>query len=466
MATRRQLNRISRLVSRQQRVYAAGQVPTEHRLTLDIAKTMTTLTTHPLRKVLNDEAHARPPIAIPSPARLSTLSLLFDADDSPQRAAIAALLQRLGLPLPDPHCAHHTAVAGDLTIRWALHTEFVRYTFILAGDCVDPFERTALDRLPKDWLASLPGQLMVAMHAALLPAAQEAPAGDISQRWFGGHDLIGAEIGEGNGVAYTDLLLHPDTHLAEGFSRYVVIDRAMGASQSGRMLQRLFEMETYRMLALLALPEAKRQAPEIGRLGTQLRSVTQRMAEQSETDARLLDELSDLSAQGEQLIAESQYRFAAARAYYKLVERRITELRESRLSGLQPFREFMERRLAPAMETCETAAQRQERLMARLQRSTALLRTRVEVVHEAQNRGLLASMNKRAALQLRLQETVEGLSVGVLTYYAVSLLSYLFKAGKAIGVPLNTELATGLSVPLIALGVWWGMRRVKRTLLH
>jgi len=446
-------------------VYAAVQMPTEHRQP-DIAQIMTTLTSHPLRRVLNDEAHARPPIAIPSPARLTTLTLLFDDDDTAQRAAFVDLFRRLGLPLPDPRGAHHTGIAGDLTVRWALHTEFVRYTFVLSGDCVDPFERTALDRLPKDWLASLPGELMVAIHAVLLPASQEAPASEISQRWFGGHDLIGAEIGDGNGVAYTDLRLHPDARLSDGFSRYVVIDRNMGPSQSGRMLQRLFEIETYRLLALLALPEAKRQAPELSRLGIQLRSVTQRMAEQSDTDALLLDELTDLAAQGEQLIAESQYRFAAARAYYKLVERRITELRESRLSGLQPFREFMERRLVPAMETCDTAAKRQERLMARLQRSTALLRTRVEVMHEAQNRALLASMNKRAALQLRLQETVEGLSVGVLTYYAIGLLSYLFKAGKALGAPINAELATGLSVPLVALAVWWGVRRLKRTVLH
>jgi len=126
----------------------------------------------------------------------------------------------------------------------------------------------------------------------------------------------------------------------------------------------------------------------------------------------------------------------------------------------------MERRLAPAMETCETAAQRQERLMARLQRSTALLRTRVEVVHEAQNRALLASMDRRAELQLRLQETVEGLSVGVLTYYAVGLLGYLFKAGKATGLHLDVELLTGLAIPLVALLVWLGMRRVKKTLHH
>lgn len=427
---------------------------------------MITLKTHPLRRSLNDEAHARPPVAIPSPARLTTLTLFFDDAEAEQRAAMQDLAARLGLPRPDAGQVHYTGVAGDLTVRWALHTEFARYSFVLSGDFVEPFERTALDRLPGDWLGSLPGELMVATHAVLLPAEQEAPAAEIAQRWFGGHDLIGAEIGDGNGVAYTDLRLHPDARLAEGFSRFVLIDRAMGPSQSGRMVQRLFEMETYRLLALLALPEAKRQMRELDRLGTQLRSVTLRMAQEQEHDASMLDELTDLSAQAEQLIAQSQYRFAAARAYYQLVGRRISELREHRLSGLQPFHEFMERRLGPAMETCATAAQRQERLMTRLQRSTALLRTRVEVLHEVQNRALLASMDRRAALQLRLQETVEGLSVGVLTYYAVGLLGYLFKAGKAAGLHLEVELLTGLSIPLVALSVWLGMRRVKRGLQH
>jgi uncharacterized membrane-anchored protein len=286
----------------------------------------------------------------------------------------------------------------------------------------------------------------------------------IAARWFAGHELIGAEIGDGNGVAYTDLRLHADPLLAEGFSRFVVIDRAMGPRQSGRMLRRLFEIETYRMLALLALPMAKQQMQAQDALGIRLGIITEKMSQADSEDAAMLGELSQLSAEAENLIAQSQYRFSAAHAYYQLVERRISELRETRLPGLQPFREFMEHRLEPAMDTCRTATLRQDRLTARLQRATALLRTRVEVINEEQNRALLASMDKRAALQLRLQEMVEGLSVGVLSYYAVGLISYAAKALKAAGVHLNAELLTGASIPLVALGVWWGVRRAKRAL--
>ncbi|WP_024301103.1 DUF3422 family protein [Pseudogulbenkiania sp. MAI-1] len=427
---------------------------------------MTTLTPHPLRRVLNDEAHARPYASIPSPARLTSLTLYYDYDDASQREALVDLAQALGLPAPAGNAAHYTAYAGDLTVRWSLHAEFARYTFILAGDFAEPFDRTALDRLPARWLDRLPGQVLVALHAVLLKGGSASSPDEIAARWFGGGELIGSRIGDGNGIAYTDLQLHPDPRLSEGFSRYVVLDEDMGPNQSGRMLQRLFEIETYRMLALLALPIAKEQMRELDRLDVVLRSLTERMGKPDSRDAQLLAELEDLSTRTEQLISESQYRISATRAYYSLVERRIGELRESRLPGMQPFHEFMERRMAPAMSTCDTVVKRQDRLTDRLQRSTALLRTRVEVLHEEQNRALLASMDRRAAMQLRLQETVEGLSVGVLTYYAVSLLSYLFKAAKAAGLHVNAELATGIAIPIVAVAVWYGVRKVRDGLGH
>lgn len=427
---------------------------------------MLTLTPHPLRRVLNDEAHARPYASIPSPARLTSLTLYYDYDDASQREALAELAQMLALPAPLGHAAHYTASAGDLTVRWSLHAEFARYTFILSGDFSEPFDRTALDRLPSSWLDRLPGTVLVALHAVLLKGGSASTPDEIAARWFGGGELIGSRIGDGNGIAYTDLQLHPDPRLPEGFSRYVVLDEEMGPNQSGRMLQRLFEIETYRMLALLALPIAKEQMRELDRLDVVLRSLTERMGKPDSRDAQLLEELEDLSTRAEQLISESQYRISATRAYYSLVERRIGELRESRLPGMQPFHEFMERRMAPAMSTCDTVVKRQDRLTDRLQRSTALLRTRVEVLHEEQNRALLASMDRRAAMQLRLQETVEGLSVGVLTYYIVSLLSYLLKAVKAAGVHLNTELATGIAIPIVAAAVWYGVRKVRDGLGH
>ena len=325
--------------------------------------------------------------------------------------------------------------------------------------------------MPLDWLSNQADPLLVAIHAVILPQ-EDAGAADtetLAQQWFAGNDLVGASIGDGNAMALTDLRLHPDRNLGAGVTRLLVLDYGMSASQRGRMLQRLFELETYRMLALLALPVAKAQVRVMDDLGRRMRALTGQMSGKSgarSSDDALLDQLTELAADLEDAISSTQYRFSAGQAYYRQVERRIEELREARLGGVQPFREFTIRRLAPAMATCETIGNRQTQLAARIQRATALLRTRVEVSLQGQNQALLASMDRRAELQLRLQETVEGLSVGVLTYYAVGLIGYLAKALKVAGAPVNPELVTGLVIPLVAAGVWWGTQKMKKSLGH
>ena len=124
----------------------------------------------------------------------------------------------------------------------------------------------------------------------------------------------------------------------------------------------------------------------------------------------------------------------------------------------------MERRLAPAINTCATIARRQEDLSSRIARNSQLLRTRVDIELERQNQELLAQMNRRAKIQLRLQETVEGLSVVAITYYASQLVSYVAKGAKDFITPATPELITALSIPLIAGFVFMGMRRMRRLL--
>ena len=209
-------------------------------------------------------------------------------------------------------------------------------------------------------------------------------------------------------------------------------------------MQRLCEVETYRMMALLALPLARRHGGELSRLGERLRGIIDEMTDcaRLEDEQRLLGELTDVSAGIERISAETNYRFSAARAYYALVQRRIQELREERIEGFQTIQEFMDRRLSPAMRTCESTQDRLDTLSRRVARAGQLLRTRVDVTLEAQNRDLLESMNRRAKLQLRLQETVEGLSVAAISYYLVSLVKYLAEGGESFGLPLTPNQIT------------------------
>jgi uncharacterized membrane-anchored protein len=148
------------------------------------------------------------------------------------------------------------------------------------------------------------------------------------------------------------------------------------------------------------------------------------------------------------------------------VQRRIEELRETRIQGMQNFREFTERRLAPAMNTCQAVSSRLDSLSQRVARATQLLSTRVDVSRERQNQRVLESMNRRAEAQLRLQQTVEGLSVAAITYYIVGLVGYAAKGLRGAGLDVNPDLAMGISIPVVVLIVALGMRKVRRVVLH
>lgn len=229
------------------------------------------------------------------------------------------------------------------------------------------------------------------------------------------------------------------------------------------MIQRLMEIETYRMLALLALPVARQLGPSLSDWESQLVEITTAMTGAVEQDEpHLLDRLTRLSAAIESSVSSTHYRFGAAGAYYELVDRRIAELREERIQGLQTFEEFTERRLAPAMNTCRWIGARQHSLSERVARASQLLSTRVDITREKQNQALLEQMNRRAKLQLRLQETVEGLSVAAITYYVVGLIGYAAKGLKAVGVGVNPDLVMGLSIPVVALAAALGVRQIRR----
>jgi uncharacterized membrane-anchored protein len=234
-------------------------------------------------------------------------------------------------------------------------------------------------------------------------------------------------------------------------------------------VQRLLEIETYRMLAMLPLPITRKIIPRLARADQRLAALIASNVETNsiEDEQRLLEELTRLAAETERMSAQTSHRFNASRAYYNIVKLRITELREERIEGLQMLQEFMIQRLSSAMGTCELVHTKLETLSTRLGRASALLRTRVDLSMEAQIRDLLKSMDSRAHVQLRMQETVEGLSVVVLSYYLLGILGYGLKALKAAGHDLDVELMTGMAIPVVVLSVFFvvtGLRHVFRKL--
>lgn len=222
----------------------------------------------------------------------------------------------------------------------------------------------------------------------------------------------------------------------------------------------------YRILALMSLPLARQLGPVLARSETELVQITSSLASGTASDEpAMLVSLTRLQAQIQQHLFQSGPRFSASDAYYQLVQRRTDELREGRLEGVQTFKEFIERRLVPAMNTCASSSARIEKMSQRVAETTGLLSTRVEVSRQRQAAEQLAALNRRAQIQLRMQETVEGLSVAAITYYVVGLVSYFVKGLASAGAAIRADLIIAISVPIVAILVALGVRRVKKALM-
>ncbi|MBJ7311867.1 DUF3422 family protein [Rugamonas sp. CCM 8940] len=476
-------------------------MPVAYRANADFAKL-----NHPLRVPLAAEIHSRPFLALQAPETLTHFALYAPVEPGAQhnhRAVQHRILQDLcihyGVAVPHPQARYFYHDFDRFRLKWECHTEFATYTFVERGAEAagwrQAFERAPLQHVPQEWLAGLHGKIIVAAHVVLskdapAPAPADAtgqphhtggppggtPGGDPRddlrrelRELFQGNVLVGGSVGGGGGEIWTDFKIQPD-----GFSRFVVRDLSLREFQAGRLVGRLLEIETYRTMALLGLPQAEASQPALNGIESELAALTatlvqsehgaaQPMAEANE-DQNLLHRISGLAARLEKLSVSNSYRFAASQAYFSLVQARIQELRELRIEGMPTLAEFMGRRLAPAMHTCTSVAQRQEALATRIARSNDLLRTRVGIEQERQNRKILQSLDARAAQQLRLQQAVEGLSVVAISYYLLGLVGYAGKAMKASNLPVNPDLMTGLMVPLVTAGVWYCLRRLHQQL--
>jgi uncharacterized membrane-anchored protein len=363
------------------------------------------LSEHPLMPRILGEIHARPFQLITVPRTIVRLAFLAAGGDfSADLRALAQLEERRGRPRPAADIRHLSVEVAGGRLRWERHTEFTTWTFDApAAETLD----AKLRAHPFGDGFSQPGPLISAIRLDLISAEQKETA----LAFFDPTSLSYSDMEGGLAFGATDFRQDGD-----GLTRIAVFDRGLGPARAGALSQRLIEIETYRTLALLGLPEAQRLAPTLGRIEAELLRITAALNRAPTESARLLDELIALSAELEADSAATLYRFGASRAYYEIVGQRLDVLHETAVPGYETWRDFLSRRLGPAMRTCETVSQRQETLSQRLSRAADLLRTRVDVELERGNRDLLSSMDRRAKLQLRLQRTVEGLSVAAVSY--------------------------------------------------
>ena len=423
---------------------------------------------HPLRALLHNEVHARPAESIEGPAAIAHVVMLADpVQREASRAHLTALLHDHHRTGPDADCTHLRVDLGAFRLRWELHTEFVSWTFMVPLPADAPLDTraplTAMEEVPQQWLRNLPGECLSSIHLWIVKDAQCEGKGMkyLVQQMLNADTLAGSAVHMGHTEICTDFAIH-----ADGYSRILVKPSdSISARRMGRLVQRLLEIETYRMAALLGLPAARKAASVLGAAEKELAELANAIREADRDDEpALLDHLTRLAGQVESEYAATHSRFSASKAYFELVDKRIHDLREERLSGLLTIQEFMERRLSPARSTCEWAVHRQNALSQRVSRVSNLLRTRVEIEQQQSNQEILATMNDRQGTQLKLQSTVEGLSVAAITYYITGLITYLSKGAQKLGWPLSPEITAAVAIPVVAFSVWWSLRRLHHKL--
>ena len=426
---------------------------------------MSSLTDHPQRYALANELHARPFPHVDSPCQATFLAIkqpqdAANRDRDQDRAHLLALLDRHGAAHPAPGATHYFGDLGRYRLKWESHTEFVTYTLFGAVPEGPPFDPHGFGAFPEDWLAEAPGVRITSamMRIEPMPDAQETIVERLDS-WFVGESLAVSCVIDESAVVATDYHIDPAGHMRLA----VFLAPETGPQRAGRVVQRLFEIETYKSLALLAVPRARALGATLGDMDRQLSNLVGAMREGDAQTETTLDGLLQIASELETMLAQSNFRFGARAAYEALVNQRIKILRETRFMGLQTIGEFMMRRFDPAMRTCVAVERRMEVMAERARRAGDLLGTRVNVQRAAQNQTLLESMDQRAALQLRLQRTVEGFSVVAISYYAVNLVSYLiFPVAAEFG--WSKELVTGMTVLPVLSIVWYVIHRIRKSM--
>ena len=413
------------------------------------------IASHALRASLSEEMHVRRLPRFAAPCRLMQIVTVLGEEAVHDARGHIESLSRTGRVLVPIASKYAVLALGALTLVWERHTEFATYTLLSPGAFDTPFDAARFEPQLAAILARMPGEIVRATQIALVAAGIPDPTPDDRTAWFADAPTVLCSVADGTARVISDFRLHPD-----GYGRLLVLDRDLAGDEAAQLVQRLQELGNYRNMALLGLPLAQRLTPTVSGLETRLAELTRAVSERRTQDDALLDELTFLSAELARLVAETRYRMSATRAYAQLSMDRLAALKVGSVRGHQSLTDFTERRLIPAVRTCDSFSARLEDLSQRAAWTSELLRTRIDIALAKQNRDLLTSMDRRTHLQLRLQQAVEGLSVVAISYYLVALLGYVIKSVPGI----RHDWAMAAAVPVVLLGVTLALIRLRKRL--
>jgi uncharacterized membrane-anchored protein len=412
------------------------------------------------RAKLNSEWHARPTARLQAPLRCSHQVYRRPAH-ADTRTAFAQLCTDLGQPAPASDSRHHVVQLASAIVKWEGHTEADSVTCLMAGNGRPLFSEPAHTGAPANLEGLFGKDLYCGVKVEVITGEVNTPQSSEIRDILGSDSILGGQVADGGASLWTTLQLDPDGH-----TRILVINHHLPEVPLSELLQRILEVESYRLQAIAALPLAREMMFGLSQLERDIEPMMLALT-QSDQHAEypeLLTKLSNMAAKIEHLAADSSYRFAAARAYSQIVEQRLTDLREDLSVTQSRYSVFVLKSLLPAMRTCEAAERRIDELAKRVSRAINLLNSMVDMIQTRQTHDMLETMNRNSQMQIRLQQAVEGFSIFVISYYAIGLAHYSLEALAQLGYGVDPTLITGIAAPVVLALVWLNVRWLRRKL--
>ena len=408
---------------------------------------------HMQRAASLGEIHARPHPILDPPRVVLHYAFMTEGGKSVDSAILGDLCRQRGESAPAPDSRFHELPWGPGKLWWERHSEFSTYAW--NGPAPKQFQGP-VEHHPFGTAFSAPGTMISGTRVEVrsLTAANRKLL-----QHFDPESLCITVLDDQKTIIATDFRQDKD-----GMTVFLLLEHKLDAGRIGFLVKTLIDLDTYRTLAMLGLPLAQSLSVKMSKTELELARLTAAIRDaNADQGQNLLEDITALAADLEADAAASLFRFSASRAYGEIVFERIRTIGKTGVPDAKELGAFLSNRLSPALRTCRSIEERQANLSRKLARAANLLRTRVDVEIEQQNRILLSSMNRRAKLQLRLQHTVEGLSVVAVSYYLVGLFYYLAQAvGPQLPGFLTPKLLTGMFVPIAVLLVWSLVRSIRR----
>ncbi|MEJ2478977.1 MAG: DUF3422 domain-containing protein [Acidihalobacter sp.] len=399
---------------------------------------------HPLRDQISSEILSLPYEPISPPGRILYIVMTADREACAlQRGHLDTLRTVHDVRVIEDSPSRVRCEIGRISLNVKFERNFTRFKFTWHPEVAhegSPFADSVPDGSLSEWIEEIPGLLLTSVDATILgfPPDMQGREGELIERY---------------GSSFSDRTI-----------RMLVFSQAQRAAQNGRLILRLMEVETYRILGMLTLPHARALLEKLPSIDSQLNDLTDDIARaDGKGDEQLLQEITALAGRVEHLVTRYYRELSQANEHFDITFKRLQELREQPIPEIPSIAGTLETRLEPAVDACRSAAKWLDQVSLRISYATHLLRTRVDVKREEQNQQLLKGVKQRFQTQLRLQETAELFSIVVIPYYAANLVGYITEMFNALlHSDVDVVAAKAISIPVIVVLVYILLGRSKK----